>query len=449
MSLHHRRGTALLPAVTDITKSYWTALPPPHLDGQMQKTAMPSLDQQNQTLINALHSARPHLVALARAGEVIPELDRGLVLHAGPPIEWQDMVPAMKAAVAGGLVFDGKAKDLDAAIELAGSGDIRFAPAHDHRAAGAMTGIITSTMPVLVFEDETSRERAYVTINEGLGKALRFGANGPDVLSRLAWIRDQFAPLLKRAIEIHGAMDIKQQVSEALRRGDECHNRNKAATSGFLRAIAAPLVETKAPHADIADALRFIGGNDHFFLSLSIGHAKTTTLAMEAIGGGSLVTTMAGNGRHVGVRISAEPKRWFTAPATVANVKLFAGASIADATPTMGDSYVTEVIGLGAFALSAAPAIAEFIGGTVAELIARSESMRAIALSEHPNFLIPALGFRGTPCGIDVRKVAEKSLAPLINTGVASRIPGAGQIGAGTQSFTLQCFLDAAKSLKT
>lgn len=410
----------------------------------MQKKAPAAVDLQNQALINALHSARPHLVALARAGEVIPELDRGLVLHAGPPIDWQDMVPAMKAAVAGGLVFDGKARTLDAAMELAGSGDIRFAPAHDHRAAGAMTGIITSTMPVLVFEDETSGERAYVTLNEGLGKTLRFGANGPDVLARLAWIRDQFAPLLKRAIEIHGAMDIKNQVSEALRRGDECHNRNKAATSSFLRAIAAPLVETKAPHADIAEALRFIGGNDHFFLSLSIGHAKATTLAMEAVGGGSLITTMAGNGRDVGIRLSATGKRWYTAPASVANVKLFAGQSIADATPTMGDSYVTEVIGLGAFALSAAPAIAEFIGGTVAELVDRSESMRAITVSEHPHFLIPALGFRGTACGIDVRKVAARGLAPLINTGVASRVPGAGQIGAGTQSFPLQCFLDAA-----
>jgi len=219
-----------------------------------------------------------------------------------------------------------------------------------------MTGIITATMPVLVFEDEVSGERAYVTMNEGLGKTLRFGANGPDVLARLAWIRDRFAPLLKRALEIHGAMDIKRQVSEALRRGDECHNRNKAATSGFLRAIAAPLVETQAPHADIAEALRFIGGNDHFFLSLSIGHAKATTLAMEAVGGGSLVTTMAGNGRNVGIRLSATGKKWYTAPASVANVKLFAGQSIADATPTMGDSYVTEVIGLGAFALSAAPA---------------------------------------------------------------------------------------------
>jgi hypothetical protein len=207
------------------------------------------------------------------------------------------------------------------------------------------------------------------------------------------------------------------------------------------------LVETGAPHADIAEALRFIGGNDHFFLSLSIGHAKTTTLAMEAVGGGSLVTTMAGNGREVGIRVSNAPKKWVTAPAEVADVRLFAGQTIADATPTMGDSYVTEVIGLGAFALAAAPAIAEFIGGTVQELIEKAESMRAICVSDHPSFLIPALAFRGTPCGIDVRKVAATGLAPLINTGVASRIPGAGQIGAGTQRLPLACFIRANAAL--
>jgi hypothetical protein len=174
-----------------------------------------TIDQQNAAVIAALHNARPRLIGLARAGDVIPELDEGLVLHAGPPIRWAEMSPAMQAAVAGSLIFEGRSKDLDAAAELAGSGDIRYAPAHDHGAAGAMAGIITAGMPVFVFEDETSGERAYVTINEGLGKTLRFGANGPDVIARLRWLRDHFAPLLQRAMEINGPMDIKQQVMEA------------------------------------------------------------------------------------------------------------------------------------------------------------------------------------------------------------------------------------------
>ena len=406
-----------------------------------------ALSLQNEKVIKALHEARPHLLGLARAGDVIAGLDDGLVLHAGPPVAYADMAPAMQAAIAGGLVFDGRAPDIAAAQRLAASGAISYAPAHDHRAAGAMAGIITATMPMFVFQDATSGERAYVSINEGLGKTLRFGANGPDVIERLRWIRDSFAPLLHSALQITGPLDLRAQIAEALRRGDECHNRNKAATTAFLRAVAAALVETHATHDEIARAIRFIAGNDHFFLSLAIGHAKAATLAMEKVGGGSLVTTMAGNGRQVGIRISAFPGRWFTAPASIAQVRLFEGRSITEATPTMGDSYVTEVIGTGAFALSAAPAIAEFIGGTVEELTARSESMRAITISEHPHFLVPALGFRGTACGIDVRKVAATGLAPLINTGVASKIPGEGQIGAGTQSFPLQCFTDAAAAL--
>ena len=414
----------------------------------MARSSSISIDQQNLKLIAELHGARPQLIALVRAGEAIPQLDDGLILHAGPPISWDEMVPAMRAAISGALIFEGNATNLREATEIAASRDVQFGSAHDFRAAGAMTGIITASMPVFVFEDQRSAQRAFVTINEGLGKALRFGANEPDVIQRLCWIRDCFAPLLQRALEIHGPMDMKQQVAEALRRGDECHNRNKAATSAFLRAIAAPLIETGAPHSEIANAIRFIGDNDHFFLSLSIGHAKVTTLAVESLGGGSLVTTMAGNGRRVGIRISATGKRWYTAPASVANVKLFPGKSLSDATPTMGDSYVTEVIGLGAFALAAAPAIAQFIGGSVTELLERAESMRAITISEHPDFLVPALGFRGTPCGIDVRKVSQRQIAPLVNTGVASSIPGAGQIGAGLQSFPLACFVEAATDLK-
>jgi hypothetical protein len=405
------------------------------------------LDAENGILFDRLCGARPRLVDVAPAGEAIPGYAADLILHAGPPLAWAEMTPAMQAAIDGALVFEGRARDLAAAHELAAGGAIRFAPAHDHRAAGAMAGIVTASMPVFVVEDQTTGERAFCSINEGLGKALRFGANGPEVLERLAWIRGSFAPLLKRALALQGPVDLRAMVEEALRRGDECHNRNKAATTLFFREIAPALVETGAPHAQIAQALRFIGGNDHFFLSLSMAHAKAVTLGLERERIGSLVTAMAGNGREVGVRVSGAGPRWFTAPAQVADVRLFPGRSLAEATPTMGDSYVTEAIGLGGFALAAAPAIAEFIGGTVAELTGRSEQMRAIAVGEHSSFRIPALGFKGVPSGIDVRRVAATGIAPIVNTGVASSQPGVGQIGAGVQAFPLSCFEAAAAAI--
>lgn len=405
---------------------------------------MSRLDSENKTLFDILTKARPHLLGLAAAIDVIPGMERNLVLHAGPPIGWSEMTEAMKAAIAGALVFDGQASDLESATRLAASGAIRFASAHDHRAAGAMAGIVTSSMPVFVVEESVSKVRSFVTMNEGLGQALRFGANGPPVLERLRYMRESLAPLLNQALQSREPIDLASLVAEALRRGDECHNRNKAATALVLREIAPALVETGAPHADIAAALRFIIGNDHFFLSLSMTHAKAVTLSLEHAGIGSLVTVMAGNGREVGVRTSGTGGRWFTAPAEVAQVRLFAGRSLDEATPTMGDSYVAEAIGLGGFALSAAPAIAEFIGGTVDELAARSELMRSITVGEHPLFVIPQLGFRGVPAGIDVCKIADTGIAPIVNTGVASRQAGVGQIGAGVQSLPLAPFVEAA-----
>ena len=405
------------------------------------------LDLANSEVFERLCTARPMLVGMSTAREAIPEMDSHLVLHAGPPVTWQRMAPAMRAAVCGGLVFEGLAASIGEAEMLAASGAIRFAPAHDHDAAGAMAGIITASMPVFVVEEEKSGVRAYVSVNEGLGKALRFGANGPEVLQRLRWMRDEFHPLLGEALAKAGPMDLKAMVAEALRRGDEAHNRNKAATSQFFREIAVPLLATRAPHEKLEAALRFIGGNDHFFLSLSIAHAKATSLYAEQIGRGSIVTVMAGNGVEVGIRVAGLGRRWFTAPAGVATVTLFPGHGIEEATPTIGDSYITESIGLGAFALAAAPAIASFIGGTVEELLARSETMRDITVGEHPDFVMPALGFRGVPCGIDVRRVVATGIAPLINTGIASNIAGVGQIGAGIQEIPLACFDQAASAL--
>lgn len=400
-----------------------------------------------QAAFDRLCEAHPMLIGIGQAGNVIPGMRRDLILHAGPPIAWDRMESAMRASILGGMVFEGLSETIEEAEALAGSGKISFAPAHDHDAAGAMAGTITASMPVFIVEERNSGLRSYVGVNEGLGKALRFGANGPEVLERLRWIRDDLYPLLKQALAISGPMDLKLMIAEALRRGDEVHNRNKAATSQFFREIALALVATRAPHDELERALRFISGNDHFFLSLSIAHAKAVSLYVEELGAGDIVTVMAGNGVEVGIRVASLGKRWFTAPASVADVNLFEGHGVDEATPTMGDSYITESIGLGAFALAAAPAISAFIGGTVEELIARSERMRDITVGEHRHFRIPALGYKGVPSGIDVRKVVATGINPLINTGIASRVPGVGQIGAGVQQIPMGCFTAALAAL--
>jgi hypothetical protein len=395
----------------------------------------------------AMFGCRPVLTGIRPAAEAIPGFHRNLVLHAGPPLDYADMVGPMRAAIAGALVHEGLAATLDEAGRLAASGDIDYASAHDRGAVGAMAGIVTASMPMFIVRDEAMDVTGYATINEGLGSALRFGANDEAVLKRLDYIRSELAPLLARTVEAMGGIDVRALVAEALRRGDECHNRNKAGTALFLKTIAADLIETGAPHAQLARALRFIGGNDHFFLNISMAHAKAVSQA-AAREGGPIVTVMAGNGRQVGIRLAAAGSRWFTAPAEVPEMRLFPGKDAADATPTMGDSYVTEAIGLGGFALAAAPAIAEFVGGGAGSLRERSLAMYGITAGEHPEFLVPALEFRGVPVGIDVHKVVTSGLTPIVNTGVASKHPGVGQIGAGVLSFPLACFQAAHEHLR-
>ncbi|MHB8731009.1 MAG: YlbE family protein [bacterium] len=400
----------------------------------------------NASAFARLVGGHPFLVDVRPAIDVVPGMHPDLVLHAGPPLAWDEMVPPMQAAVAGALVYGGRCRTLDDAEALARDGRIRFAPAHDHGMVGPMAGVVSATMPVFVVRNEAYANLAFATINEGLGRVLRFGANDESVLTRLAWIRDVLAPSLGAALRRSGPIDLRQMIGEALHRGDEAHNRNKAGTALFVRHIAPHLCRAVA--GDVAaECLEFIGGNDHFFLNLSIAHSKAVTDAVGTVAGSTLVTAMAGNGVRFGLRVAGLGSAWITAPPDPPVGRMFEGFSQSDGVPLMGDSYVSEVAGVGAFALAAAPAIAGFIGGRAGEMVAHTQRMYGITAGEHPVFTIPALDFRGTPVGIDVDRVVATGVQPILNTGIAGRRPGVGQVGAGIASAPLACFVDAAARL--
>jgi hypothetical protein len=402
--------------------------------------------QHNADAVDRIVRGHPFWVDLLPAIDAIPGMRRDLILHAGPPLSWDEMVPPMQAAIAGALVLEGLSEDLEAAAALAASGRIAFAPAHDFRAVGPMAGIISPSMPVFVVRNETFGNSAFASVNEGLGKALRFGANDRTVLARLRWIRDVLAPALAAAVRRRGPLDLRELVTEALHRGDECHNRNKAATALFLTHIASPLVRSAS--ADVAaTCLDFIGGNDHFFLNLSMAHSKSVLDPAQGIHGSTVVTAMAGNGVRFGLRVAGLGTEWITAPAEVPNGRWFAGYGAADAVPLMGDSYVSEAVGIGAFAMASAPAIAGFIGGRASDLVEHSVRMYAITVREHPIFTIPFLNYRGTPVGIDAERVVQSAIVPILNTGIAGRHPGVGQIGAGVATPPLACFVEACERL--
>ena len=403
-----------------------------------------SIDEANEEAVARIKKGRPVLVGMGLAKDVIPGYHDNLILHAGPPITWGRMCGPVKGAVMGALIYEGLAKDEKEAEKLAASGKIEFAPCHHYHTVGPMAGVVSPHMPVFIIENKTYGNKAYCTINEGLGKVLRFGGMGPDVYARLKWLETDLYPILDRALRsMPDGIDIKAIIAQALHMGDECHNRNRAGTSLFLRAIAPAMVRTSTDNEKLAKAIEFIDKNDHFFLNLSMPAGKAAVEPAEGIEGSSIVTVMARNGTDFGIRISCMPDKWFTAPAGMVQGLYFPGFSEKDANPDIGDSTVTETAGYGGFAMAAAPAIVQFVGGSPQDAILNTMEMYEITFSEHEGFTIPVLNFRGTPLGMDIRKVMETGILPKLNTGIAHKDPGIGGIGAGILRAPEKAFKDA------
>jgi hypothetical protein len=355
----------------------------------------------------------------------------------------------MQGAIIGALLFEGWAKDHEAATRLAEQGAVAFAPCHHHGAVGPMAGIISPSMPVWIVRDPATGHRTFSNLNEGLGKVLRFGANGSDVIDRLRWIATTLYRVLDAAFAEAGAVDIKPLIAQALNMGDEVHNRNAAATLLLLRRLVPAMLRSRASRDDVASAVTFIAGNDHFFLNISMAACKLMLDVARNIPASSMVTAMARNGVAFGIQINGTGDRWFTAPAPVVDGLYFPGYSIADAAPDLGDSAITETAGLGGFAMAAAPAIVNFVGGTPEDAIANTAAMGHITLGRNSALTLPAMNFSGTPAGIDARKVVDTGILPVINTGIAHREPGIGQIGAGITRAPLGCFAQAVMALAT
>lgn len=398
--------------------------------------------QANERALAAIHTARPVLTGIKPAHQVIPFLAEGrALLHSGPPIEVERMCGPMVGALIGATLFEGWAVDPDQARSALLAGRISVEPCHHHGAVGPMAGVVSPSMPVNVAQ--WNDRRAYATLNEGLGKVLRFGAYDPGVITRLQWMRDVLGPVLNRAIEMTEPIDITALIGQALAMGDEGHNRNVAATSLFARRLAPALAGLEGG----VEVLGFLAGNDHFTLNVSMANAKLAMDGGIGVEGSTIVTAMSRNGVEFGLRVAGTGEQWFTAPVGPADGLFFPGYSIEDANPDLGDSAITETLGLGGFAMAAAPAITRFVGGTSADALAITRSMRRITAGEHQAFPLPTLGFRATPSGIDVLKVLETSVLPVINTGIAHREAGVGQIGAGVVTAPAEVFTAAVHGL--
>jgi hypothetical protein len=402
----------------------------------------------NAAAVERMLAVRPHLVDVRVARDVFPDMTDRTLFHAGPPIEWERAGGPMRGAIIGAMLYEGLADDPDDAAAKAAAGAVELDPCHHHGAVGPMAGVTSPSMPIAVIENGAGDGLSYSTLNEGLGKVLRYGAFGPEVIERLRWMDRVLGPVLAATLRATGPIDLQSLIAQALQMGDDGHNRNRAVTSLFLRAIGAALVEgTAAPTAQRLEVFNFIEGNDHFMLNLVMAAGKLGSDAAAGVPTSSLVTVMARNGTDFGIRLSGTGDQWFTAPAPPVDGLYLGGYTEEDASPDIGDSTITETVGLGGFAMAAAPAIVGFVGGTAAGAVRRTLAMYEITVAEHGFYQIPMLEFRGTPVGIDAARVVRTGVLPQINTGVAGKVPGTGMVGAGLVEAPIECFVAGINSL--
>ena len=407
------------------------------------------IDGANAEAWKRMTSCRPVLIGIETARHCLPALAsrEKLLLHAGPPLTWARACGPVRGALVGAVLWEGWASTEVEAESLLADGTIALEPCHHHGAVGPMAGVVSPSMPLWIVADPHTGAKAHCNLNEGLGKVLRFGAYGPEVLDRLGWMSAVLLPALRSALASLGPIELRPLMARALQMGDELHNRNTAATALFSRALVPGLVKSGLPTDAVISVLEFLSGNDHFFLNLSMAASKLAADAARSVPGSTLCTAMARNGTDFGIQISGLPGRWFTAPAPVVEGLFFAGYGAADAAPDLGDSAITETVGLGGMSLAAAPAIARFVGGNAAAALEGTRRMYALCHGEHPEFTIPGLDFRGAPVGIDARLVVDLDRAPTINTGIAHRRAGIGQIGAGITAAPLECFESALEAI--
>ena len=407
----------------------------------------PRVDDANRSAYERYLGAQPRLVDFVLAHDAIPALAERRILHSGPPIAWENMCGPQQGAICGAILYEGWADTLEAAKKLAARGAVALAPCHAHGAVGPMAGIISPSMPVWVVENTTAGNRAFCNVNEGLGKVLRFGANSPDVLDRMRWLGTEFFTAMQVAVRRLADANLKPLMAQALHMGDELHNRNAAASGLLFKRLTLSLLDSKLDRGVIERALAFVAGNDHFFLNLSMAACKSMSDAAHGVPGSSMVTVIARNGVNFGIRLSGTGDTWFQAPANPVNGLYFPGYTIDDAAADLGDSAITETNGLGGFAMAASPAIVQFVGGTPGDATANSRRMLSITLGSNPAFTLPALNFGGTPAGIDARLVVDSGILPIINTGIAHKNAGVGQIGAGITTAPMACFNAAIAAL--
>ncbi|MFE5429166.1 DUF1116 domain-containing protein [Peribacillus simplex] len=407
-----------------------------------------TIDEANKAVLSKIIGSAPFLVDVVPAKTVIDELNGKVLLHAGPPIKYEEMTGPMQGSCVGAILFEGWAQTEEEAFVMLKAGEIQFIPCHHVNAVGPMGGITSANMPVLVVENRLEGNRAYCTMNEGIGKVLRFGAYSEEVVTRLKWMRDVLGPVLSKALKLtEEGLNLNVMIAKAVTMGDEFHQRNIAASLIFLKEVSPFILQADVDEKKRLEVIQFLANTDQFFLNVAMATCKAILDGARTIQEGTVVTAMTRNGKEFGIRISGMGDEWFTAPVNTPQGLFFTGYSQEDANPDIGDSAITEAFGVGGMAMIAAPGVTRFVGaGGFDSALNTSNEMMEICIDQNPNFTVPTWDFQGICLGIDARKVVETSITPVINTGIAHKKAGVGQVGAGTVRAPLACFEKAIEA---
>ena len=401
------------------------------------------IEKANLEAFDRINRADPVLLDVRQAGDVVPGLEDRMVLHSGPPVDWEHMSGAQKGACIAMTLFEEWASSREEAERLLSSGDIRTDSNHHHSAVGPMAGTISKSLPVYVVENRAFGNRAYCRLVED---RQQFGAFDEEAIQELRTWRDVWAPSIARGIRHIGGMDLKPLTAKALQMGDELHNRTTAATSMFANAIVPAMIKADVPQDDLLSTIDFMASHELMYMGLVMASCKSATDAAKGIPYSTVVTVMSRNGYQVGIQVSGLDSEWFVAEAAVLYGLFLPGFGQGDAGRDMGDSAIIETVGLGGFLLGSAPGILSLVGGTLEEAINYTHSMHDITVGMSQEFPIPVLGFNGPAVGIDIRKVVQTGILPIVDTAIAHKDPGYPIIGGGISRPPIECFRDALRA---
>lgn len=405
------------------------------------------VDDANQKTVEIILAGDPVLTDIKLAIEVIPEMSNETILHSGPPISWKEMCQAQKNAVIGGMLFEGLADSHEKAIKLVERGEVILSPCNEHATVGGMTGITTASMSVYVLKNLKYGNIAFCNHHEGWPiKALHWGNNDTDVITHLQWLDRVLTPVLRFAIKEMGGLNVKKIVSKALNMNDECHSRCTAATALFIAEIAPYLATSDLDRDSVKQSFEFLRRSEVFFLHIIMSAIKSIVEPAKGIEYSTIVTNQARNGVEFGIKVSSLGDEWFTGPASPIHGLYSPGYGSEDAGLDIGDSCVTELVGLGGFSIAASPSMALMKGETTEQAFEQTKQMAKITFAKNPFFTIPYLNFEGAPLGIDIRKVIETGITPFIDTAIVHK--NGGLIGSGIACAPLQCFEKAIQAFK-